>query len=87
MPRYKVKKPGFFQGRLYGPNGKRSTIVTDKPLDPVPSWVEIIKAGTTTQRKTRATKKKTTTEKSTQEQVEELSFIGEGEKASKVEVL
>lgn len=54
MPSYKVLKQGFFHGRLYDPNGKRSVLHTDKPfpfkvnkktgkktkVEDIPSWLE-----------------------------------------------
>ena len=32
MPTYKVKARGFFDGKLYDPEGKRQTLTTDKPF-------------------------------------------------------
>ena len=32
MPRYKATEPGFFNGKLFGPKGKRRIVVTDKPF-------------------------------------------------------
>jgi hypothetical protein len=43
MPAYKVKKPGFYDGVLYDPSKSHKNIVdTDMPLNPVPSWLEVI---------------------------------------------
>jgi len=42
MPEHKVIAPGFANGRFYGGNSRRQTIVTDKPYsekNPKPSWV------------------------------------------------
>lgn len=41
MPQYKVIKPGFYNGKMYDPDGKRPVLVTDKPFpkDKTPSWV------------------------------------------------
>lgn len=42
MPRYKVKVPGFYEGRFYDPNGKRPVLETDKPFtkkNKMPSWL------------------------------------------------
>jgi len=75
MPRYQVNSPGTHDGVLYGPDGKRPVLVTDKPLDPVPSWVTRIKdlsaAQTAAQRKksaaaTKAAKKKIEADKNDQ---------------------
>lgn len=42
MPQYKVLKQGFYNGKLYDPNGKRPVLDTDKPFtkkNPMPSWL------------------------------------------------
>lgn len=46
MPQYTVTKKAFFNGKLYGPNGKRRILTTDEPFakDKLPSWCEPIKA-------------------------------------------
>lgn len=43
---YKVIAPGFFNGKLYSPDGPRAELVTDKPFTKknMPSWVEPVKA-------------------------------------------
>lgn len=43
MPTYKVLREGFFGGATYSPDGKRPTLTTDRPLKPVPSWLEEMK--------------------------------------------
>jgi hypothetical protein len=44
MPTYKVIEPGFRGGTLHKPNHPRHGVVTtDKPLDPIPSWLELTK--------------------------------------------
>jgi hypothetical protein len=42
MPQYQVTSKGFFDGRLYDPNGKRTVLKVDKPFadKDIPSWVE-----------------------------------------------
>lgn len=54
MPRYKVLKPGFFNGKTYSPTGKRKVLHTSKPfpkttkgvkkgdaaIELIPSWLE-----------------------------------------------
>jgi len=60
MPTYKVLKP-CFRGGIYRTPGcpRHGLYVTDKPLDPVPSSLEMVKDETPTQRKKRtATAKK-----------------------------
>lgn len=44
MPTYKVKSPGFMFGNLYEPDGKRPILTTDKPLKPLPAWLEVTSA-------------------------------------------
>ena len=41
---YKVIKPGFFNGKLYDPEGKRDTLTVDKPFkkDKIPSWLIVM---------------------------------------------
>lgn len=42
MPQYKVLEPGFYNGMVYDPNGKRPVLTTDKPFtknNPIPSWL------------------------------------------------
>lgn len=99
MPSYKVLKPGFFNGRLYDPDGKRRTLHTDKPFpskdkkEQIPSWLAPLKAESAAQKKKReAAEKKAAaaaTDKAEQDQKEisEASFMGEGEKSSTVETL
>lgn len=50
---YDVLKPGFMNGRQYDPNGKRKTLVADKPLKPRPSWLKLRKKETEAERKQR----------------------------------
>lgn len=42
MPRYRATEPGFYNGRIYSPTGKRPVLAVAEPLDPVPSWLEPI---------------------------------------------
>ena len=54
MPRYKVLKEGFMNNTLCKPGHPRHGFVnTDKPLKPVPSWLEPVKAETAAQKKAR----------------------------------
>lgn len=53
MPSYKAKEDGFFNGQLYGPGRKRTTVITDKPLKPVPTWLEEVKGETAAEAKAR----------------------------------
>lgn len=56
MPRYRAKEPGFFNGTTYGPRGKRPIVYTDKPLNPVPSWLEKMEDEKPAQRQKRQAK-------------------------------
>ncbi len=58
MPTYRVIKTGFYDGRLYDPEGKRQTLDRDKPFtkSEMPSWVEPTKE-MSPQQKAAATKK------------------------------
>lgn len=93
MPRYKVKEKGFYEGKLYDPNGKRPFVHTDKPIKKVPLWLEAVKAETTVERKKRiaAEKKQSVTDKkkaaSDRKAIDELNFMGTGEKSNTVETL
>jgi len=87
MPKYKVIEEGFYNGKIYKPDGKRSFLHTDKPLKPVPSWVEVMKAETAAQKKKRvaaekkadaAAKKKAESDK---KDVDDLTFMGDGKDA------
>lgn len=86
MPSYRVKEKGFFDGRIYDPNGKRPVLVVDKPFTKknMPSWVEPIKE-TTTQSKARQTAAKKQTEAAKKKaaedkkDIENASFMGGGE--------
>jgi len=93
MPKYKVIKKGFYAGKLFDPNGKRPFLHTDRPLKPVPVWLEPEKEETPTEKKKRlaaekkansAAKKKAAADR---QAVEDLTFMGAGEKAAAVETL
>lgn len=52
MYSYKVKEKGFFNGKIYDPNGKRPVLHRDEPFpkkngkEQVPSWLEPVKPAT-----------------------------------------
>jgi len=96
MPQYKVIAPGFYDGKMYSPEGKRRVLHTDMPFNkknPMPSWVEAMKEETATQKKKRvAAEKKTVAadaEKAEQDgkDIQGASFMGNGEAGSAVETL
>lgn len=53
MPSYKVINTGFYDKKLYSPDGKRNILVTDKPFKKIPSWLEPLKGETASQVKAR----------------------------------
>ncbi len=97
MPRYKVIAPGFANGVLYKPDGKRSVLHTDKPFNkknnPMPSWVTNMPKESDGARKKResreATKAETDATQAEQDQkdIDEASFLGDGESGSNVETV
>lgn len=100
MPSYKVLKQGFFGGKLYSPEGKRSVLHTEKPFpskdkkEQVPSWLEAIKSETPAQAKarktaeTKATKAAAKKAEDDKKDIDEASFMGDGEStANPVETL
>lgn len=86
MPKYRAIQPGFIHGRLYGPNTKRPVVTTDKPLKPVPSWLEVIseKVETAAEKKKRLAAEKAAAEAAAKEaekdrsEVVGTSFLDEG---------
>ena len=88
MPRYKVIAPGFANGMLYNPEGKRRVLNTDKPFtkkNPMPSWLADMPKESDAACKKReaqeASQAETDSDKSEQDQkdIKEASFLGEGE--------
>jgi hypothetical protein len=100
MPSYKVTAPGFFNGKMYAPNGKRDVLHTDKPFNkknnPMPSWVTEMPKESEAVRKKReaqeASQKAADGKKAEEDQkdISDASFLGDGEAAeagSKVETI
>lgn len=99
MPSYNVLKQGFFAGRLYDPEGKRTVLHTDEPFpkkgnkEQVPSWLEPIKTENDTQKKKREVAEKKAAEaaakqlEADQKEIADASFMGDGETANPVETL
>ena len=99
MPSYKVLSPGFINGRLYDPDGKRPVLHADQPFpkkggkEQVPSWLEAIQSETAAEAKKRKTAEtkaaKAAAEKSAEDKkdIAEASFMGEGEKSNTVTTL
>lgn len=93
MPQYKVIDKGYFNDRLYDPEGKRKTLHTDKPFKTVPSWLKAIKPETAAERKKRlaleAKQAKADIEKAEQDatEIDVASTIGSGETSSNIETI
>lgn len=77
MPRYKVTAVGFIGGVMYDPNGKRSTVNTDKPLKPVPSWLKPMTEETAAQKKTRVKTEKADAKESAEKATEDKEAIAD----------
>ena len=92
MPSYKVKEKGFFDGRLYDPEGKRTELHVDEELKPVPKWLGPIQSETPAQAKKRKTAEakanKAAADKAAADKkdITEASFMGDGE-SSNIETL
>ena len=89
MPSYKVKAPGFYNGKFYHPEGKRPVLHTDKPFPKksMPSWLSDMpkeSAAVKAKREAQAISQDAADQKKAkqdQKDVEDLSFLGEGESA------
>lgn len=88
MPRYKVIAPGFYEKRLYSPEGKRKFLDTPKPFtkkNPMPSWLaEMPKESAAVKKKREAqevSQQAAAADKAEQDDgdMQEASFLGEGE--------
>ena len=93
MPQYKVKSVGFFNNRMYDPEGKRQVLYVDDAFKDVPSWLELMKPETEAQKKRRTAneKKKSqeTAERMAQDQkdISNAALLGDGEAGSVIETL
>lgn len=99
MPSYQVLKTGFFNGRLYDPEGKRKILYTEKPFpkkgnkEQIPSWLKLMKSENAAQKKNREASetaaKKDAAKKAEddRQEIADASFMGEGEKSHSVETL
>lgn len=95
MPQYKVVAPGFFGGKMYDPNGKRNVLFVDKPFKKgkLPSWLaEMPKESAAVKKKREeqeASQAAAAAEKAAQDEqdIENASFLGDGELGSNVETL
>jgi hypothetical protein len=87
---YKVIKPGFHDGRLYDPVGKRKILTVDKPFKKTPAWLELVKSPTKKEaaatKKVDSKKKKDDEEKAKEDkkEIDAVSFV---EKPKSVQTL
>jgi len=44
--KYKVLEPGFINGSIHSPTGKRRFVVVDKKFKKCPSWLELVDTNT-----------------------------------------
>lgn len=96
MPQYRAIDKGFYNGELYGPTHRRRRIVhTEKPLKPVPAWLELMEPekpdeAKLRQRRTAAQKRADKEQQAEQEKmVKEVTFVNDPApaKSSTVETL
>lgn len=88
MPSYKVIRLGFFDGRLYDPEGKRTVLHVEKELSPVPSWLVLVDEPKSAKKNEKNNLKQALKRaKRDKRSIEESFLIGEGERASTVETL
>jgi len=90
MPSYKVIAPGFYDSKLYDPEGKRKVLTVDKPFNKKnkPSWVGDMPKESAAVKKKReaqeASQQAAAADKAEQDgkDIAEASFLGEGESAA-----
>lgn len=96
MPSYKVIKPGFFDGRLYDPNGKRRVLHTDKQfpvtgrkkVEQVPNWLQRVDDESTEDRRGRESKEREALRETAESKTDTETFLAaESEQSSNVEIL
>lgn len=90
MPQYRVTAPGFYDGKLYDPNGKRRVLTVAKAFTKkdLPSWLVLMKKGETVE--TKVDSKDSADEGMTQEEqqaeIDAVTFT-EPPKSTQVETL
>lgn len=95
MPQYKVIATGFYNGKLYDPDGKRRVLDVDKPFNKknMPKWVSEMPKESDAVKKKReaqeASRNAIDADKVEQDQkdIADASFLGDGEKGSAVETI
>lgn len=80
MPTYKVIAQGFYNKTLHKPGHPRhGVLTTDKPLKPVPSWLEPMKEDATAAKKRATSKAKAVKKKAADDaEIEKASFMDNG---------
>jgi hypothetical protein len=88
MPSYRVIRLGFFDGRLYDPEGKRTLLHVEKELTQVPSWLVLVDEAKSS-KKDEKNNLKQAVKRATRDKkkIDESFLMGEGERASTVETL
>lgn len=96
MPSYKVIAPGYFNGHIYDPKGKRPVLHTDTPFKKkeMPSWLAEMPEESAAVRKKREAQEASAAAAAAeqveqgQKDIQDASFMGDGEHAgAKVETL
>ena len=75
MPSYRAKSPGFMFGELYAPNSRREIVITDKPLKPVPAWLEPVANTVGAKEAKKRAARKTQSKKDIEEKKKELDAV------------
>ena len=91
MPSYQVVAPGFHDGEMYKPNGKRSVLIVDKKFKKTPSWLQPIKEvrETEAEKKAKVAAQAAEAEKAKVDKVEidSVTFVEKPSKSGPVETL
>lgn len=90
MPTYKAKSRGFYEGKLYDPEGKRRKLRTEKPFEKIPSWLEEVSEATPAEDKPLSPQQKaalTRAANKAKKDADKPDFMGETSKKSTVETL
>lgn len=78
---YKAKEPGFYEGKLYSPEGKRPVLKLKDKLKNVPTWLELVEGGVKNKRGAKKQK-----DEQDRKEIEGASFL-DGENKPTVKVL
>ena len=93
MALYQVIAEGFYEGKLFQPNGKRNKLYREKAFKQCPSWLKPIKEMTAAEKKAEAAAAKKAAEQQEKDaaekktEVDSVTFIDTPDASSKVETL